>query len=843
MKRAAPLLFLFALATVFCWRSVFLSQCPYFGDVVDQFMPWKFFSRMELLEGRIPLWTPYHFGGSPFLANMQSAVFYPVDLLLLPFSIPRAFAFSLWIHTALAGFFAYALARDFRVSRTGSVISGAVYMLNGFAMIHIFAGNLLTVYGAVWIPLMILLGKRVGETAVGENRTSGSLLRTMLWGGPVVALQILAGHPQMAFYSFLFAFLFALLTAAFLRPAKRGPAKRLVIGITLVVVCLGFGALLSSIQVLPTLEYALHSSRHGGLDFDQATEFTLAPQRLLELFVPEFFGTRYHAGSGIVNTFWDPNWKTWSSTSIGTVAFILALCGFFTKDENPRIARFRWILLGFALCALGLALGPYSPLFRVLFQVPGFKDFRAPSKYTPYLVVCLSVLAGAGLDRVLHQVRKSQRGPTLNNYFLLVFLVIVAALLGALAIGHWSTTVTGDLALGDIIAGLDWRAVLFAGLLTALAAFTLTILPPIRKRTRIRMLAKILWYPTTTAVLLSVGLLVAQSYALRVGLPRQASLTAARACEMAVALTAAAWVVLFLWRKDYLSTSIARFLLVALVCGELLFLGYKYIPQKDIETLPQQFRTGTQLHGKTPGRVIVTPSAHPMGKPEQSVLFAEENICGYDPMQVGDFYRYIAAAEDWPEDIFRDSIIITNYTSPAYDLLDVRNVLRAGGSISKPKRIAVNRSGTYPHAFWLPREQVIHSPTGLSLSCTQALAEKHRAVYWRLRPTNLYVKADCPGEGYVFLSEVFFPGWEAFDDKGEQVPIRKVNGLFRLLPVRKGTHVISLNYRPISFRIGYLLTIFVALVWLGVLAYYFLVVRLLETSSARRRSSGGSSTG
>ncbi|MCE7909881.1 MAG: hypothetical protein DYH02_16190, partial [Candidatus Omnitrophica bacterium COP1] len=44
------------------------------GDVPDQFLPWREFASSEFHQGAIPLWNRYAWCGTPFLANMQSAV-------------------------------------------------------------------------------------------------------------------------------------------------------------------------------------------------------------------------------------------------------------------------------------------------------------------------------------------------------------------------------------------------------------------------------------------------------------------------------------------------------------------------------------------------------------------------------------------------------------------------------------------------------------------------------------------------------------------------------------------------------------------------------------------------
>src|SRR5258705_4963483 len=50
-------------------------------DQAVQFVPWTIYAVERLKKREIPLWNPYSQIGAPFLANGQSAIFYPTMLL------------------------------------------------------------------------------------------------------------------------------------------------------------------------------------------------------------------------------------------------------------------------------------------------------------------------------------------------------------------------------------------------------------------------------------------------------------------------------------------------------------------------------------------------------------------------------------------------------------------------------------------------------------------------------------------------------------------------------------------------------------------------------------------
>lgn len=778
MKRSGAPLFIVLLATVFFWRVFLLGECPFFGDAVDQFLPWKMFAREELLHGRLPLWNPYHFAGAPFLADMQSAVLYPVDLLLLPFPPERAFGLSLWLHTILAGAAAYLLARGFRVSRAVALLAGIAYMLNGFFMIHIFAGNLLTAYAAAWIPLMLLLGKCVGE-GVRSPDPARQLLRTLLWGGPVAALQILCGHPQMTFYSFFFATVLAVFSAGFRR---KGPWQRLraplgALGGILAILLLGLA--LAGPQVVPTLEYAFHSSRSAPLSFDEATQFTFSPDRMIEFLIPEFFGTRFRDPAGQVqDTYWSPlwralvfegkwvpNWKNWSSVYFGSFAFLLALYGLFHRREDPAPeGDSRWPLRTLALLALFLSFGPHTPVFRLFFFIPGFHHFRAPSKFTPYMIAALCVFAGMGLDRVRDRLGRREVGRMPGRGIgVAIGIVAVLALIGFVLRSATPPLKTG-VTIGEWVARVSSRALLFLG---------------------------------------SGG------------------------------------IVLLGFRKRVITPAIGLTAVLVLHSAELFWMGTKYptLGRADWSRIRAIRDSAAQMGAfREPyGRVMVDAS---LGPPEAWSLVGIEAISGYDPLQVGDYVAYVAEAEGWERTRFRDSVVPTRIGAPEYDLLNVAYAF-SGEPIRPDPGSGIRVLGSapglwilgrdpFPRAFWVPRDKVIPAPPYRLLNPDKSAARSHQAEFRRISPGDIEVRVTAPEDGYLFLSEVYYPGWQAVGTSvagdgsvgTSRLEIRKVDDLFRLVPVSAGRRTIRLRYRPASLTIGIVAAGGALAVWVMVLWRY-----------------------
>jgi uncharacterized membrane protein YfhO len=66
--------------------------------------------------------------------------------------------------------------------------------------------------------------------------------------------------------------------------------------------------------------------------------------------------------------------------------------------------------------------------------------------------------------------------------------------------------------------------------------------------------------------------------------------------------------------------------------------------------------------------------------------------------------------------------------------------------------------------------------------------------------------------GWLVLADTWYPGWQAAVD-GERVPLYRADYLFRAVEVPPGEHQVSFTYRPLSVRLGVLISI---LAWLAV---------------------------
>src|SRR5690606_16367597 len=132
------------------------------GDFTHHFFPFSVYQHQQLAAGKLAVWNPFAYGGHPFLADVQAAIFYPISNLILFLTLPVTdeAARLYWLHveavlhTTLAGWFAYLWLRDLTTSRWGGVIGGLCFALSGY--ITGYAPLQLAVLRtAVWLPLVL----------------------------------------------------------------------------------------------------------------------------------------------------------------------------------------------------------------------------------------------------------------------------------------------------------------------------------------------------------------------------------------------------------------------------------------------------------------------------------------------------------------------------------------------------------------------------------------------------------------------------------------------------------------------------------------------------------------
>jgi uncharacterized membrane protein YfhO len=72
----------------------------------------------------------------------------------------------------------------------------------------------------------------------------------------------------------------------------------------------------------------------------------------------------------------------------------------------------------------------------------------------------------------------------------------------------------------------------------------------------------------------------------------------------------------------------------------------------------------------------------------------------------------------------------------------------------------------------------------------------------------------CNQPAYLVMSEIWYPGWSAFVD-GEEKEVICGDYLFRVVPVDKGNHEVTLYFVSRPFRVGCVISLLTLVISLG----------------------------
>ncbi len=309
-----------------------------FRDHLDYFQPLRWFTTEQLRAGSLPLWNPYNASGEPWLANPQTAVFYPPAWLFLVLPFPTAYVAFLFFHALLLGAGTY-LWFVRRASVAASLLGAVALMLSGPVLSLLDVQNNFTTFA--WLPWVLLVAG----------------CRLPVAGAVVLAMSFLAGEPFLA------------AIAAVCYVVVNRDVRTIVLA--------GLGALgLTAVQLFPFLEMLGGSNRVAGFDPNDVLRASMPLRDWLLVAIPPRL-SRFQSGQHFI-------FVLYASAFVAALAVIGA------------IVRWRrsWLPLGAIALVAAIASGP-----RWLAQLP-VTIFRYPSRVVPFAAFAVVMLAVAGWDAV-----------------------------------------------------------------------------------------------------------------------------------------------------------------------------------------------------------------------------------------------------------------------------------------------------------------------------------------------------------------------------------------------------------------------------------------------------------
>jgi hypothetical protein len=398
-------------------------------DTWRQFYPWRMFGFGELAHFHVALWNPYIFSGAPFLVGFQAALLYPLNWIFLFLPLPMAINVGIALHLFLAGVFMYLWAAYRRLHWAACLSAGLIYMFGGPEFGRVVAGHITHIDTLAWAPLVFL--------AI-DDLTMTRSLRGALLGSAAFAMQIFAGHAQYAFYTAVAA------TIYFALNLRAAPNRwRAIAGYFLT---FSGGGLLAAAQLFTGLGATFEAVRsHTTYTF--ASTFSFPPENLLTLIFPGIFGGSMPAPRGLFTTLMRqfvgdsgppplPYWGRWfwweASAYVGVVGLVLAAIALATPRRGRRFA----FTMAVIICILGM--GKYTPVFHIVYRLPGFSSFRGMAKFMFLFVMFIAMLAAIGLDRLLARGAKTIRPAVVVGIASIVVLG-AALLFNSEALAGWNS--------------------------------------------------------------------------------------------------------------------------------------------------------------------------------------------------------------------------------------------------------------------------------------------------------------------------------------------------------------------------------------------------------------------
>jgi len=362
---------------------IFSDRMLYGSDTINAGIFFRhFYVEYVKLQGAVPVWNPYIFGGMPFIDAFHGDIFYPLSVLKFVGNFYRMLGLNLVIHIFLAGIFMFFAARQFRLSKIAASVSASGYMFSGFLVSLVAPGHDGKIFVTTLFPLVILFLDRAFERKPILNFT---LL------GLVIGVIILSPHPQLSYYMLWVVAFYGVFKLINIFIQTKSVGKLIKPG-ALLAAAVVVGLFISAVQFYPgyvyTKKYSPRADTKRG--YDWAISWSMNEEEAVSQIVPEFSGTN----SGEGNYYWGKNAFKDNSEYAGVISLFLAVIGVFFYRKKEAI-----FFGGLALFAFVYALGGTTPVFKIFYyMIPNVKSLRAPSTIMFVFLFSVSLLAGMGVQ-------------------------------------------------------------------------------------------------------------------------------------------------------------------------------------------------------------------------------------------------------------------------------------------------------------------------------------------------------------------------------------------------------------------------------------------------------------
>lgn len=774
---------LLVVLTALAMRPLLVGGTTIGMDTATQFYPWYSFLGESLRSGQLPGWNPNGLSGAPFAGDPLSGWTYlPAMLFFALLPLPAAAKTFVFFHMLLAGASMYTLGRALRLGAGGALVAAVAYEFSGlmyFRNVCCFAYSSVT----AWLPLAIL----GAELAIRSPRP----LQRILWSGVAgLALsQILASWlGQGSYYALLAIGGYVAYRALLFPPDNVRGARARLLALALTggaVLIFGFG--LAAAGLLPRLEFNTLSS------------------------ISEVYAAEDEVRGGWTISDWKELYQQHTIFYSGAAVLALAL-------SSPLISRTAHAVPYFAalaLAALTLSGEGITPLHSLLYLLPEFENIHTHSPQRAMLLFfpAAALLAGAAVTGLARRTRETPwlaALPALAGLFLVTRSTLVPPVGPPEQTGFWEAPTAFLRDNGILIPPGPLITLTLAASLAAACG----LLP--HRRTWLRGLAALALALVVFVELFAVGSATMEEHSSYDG------------------------------QGELAKVDLSRY----------------YAPSGAMEFLRSREDTfryfGYDGKQRPFFKRFTEPDTNALGVNARSTLRGgPQSVQGYNAVHLERYDEYLEALNSEPQPYHRAFVLEGGLGSPLLDLLNARYItVPADTGPDAPEGLReIKRE--YPTVYEgdavdvlenpdaLPRAWIVHSARQMEPLIaldrldsgavdpreTALLEEKppplgrpddpaaDEARVTSYEPNRIEIDASTGARGLLVLSEVYYPGWNAYVD-GEKVELRRADYLLRAIPVPAGEHTVELRYEPWTLRAGTALSLLTAaaLVALVVLA-------------------------
>jgi O-antigen/teichoic acid export membrane protein len=820
------------------WRSFAAEQGvaqpenSLLSDLILENYVWKRFILDSLrqpgdLTDKLPLWNPYLFAGVPFLATGQHSALYPFSALFYVLPLAHAYGWFSALQLFLAGLFTYVFGRVINLNRLGALIAGITFMLSGFMVVSVVFTMIIA--AAAWLPLLLTAIELIVRAE--KNGFHRRTLLSVALGSLALGCQILAGHPEITYYTLLGMAAYALwrLVGTAFRPTKLPHLLRIAGWLLLMV---GLGLALGAAQFVPLYEVGRLNFRQGSATYEQIVGWAFRPRQMATFFVPNFYGSPAHhgyfdvfarrwvpvtvnaLGERISQISWQRNLLTKNyveaGSYLGILPYFLALIALIGRRSGRHgqevhfygvTRRYVWFFVLLAFVSINFVFG--TPLYALLYRLPFIGQLHSSFRWIFPFSLSLAVLAGMG---AMYLSGQGRRATSAQSPF------------------------TGENTQRIVGWPVFWGGVAGVVALLLVLIFRHPVLRLADAYVRDHELAALAFRDGQMMV----------SYQWRNAL----IFFLALAASGAVLRVSRCPIYLPRWVGG---AGVWKALALAVLIVDLLLFGMGFNPAVEPQLL--EFRPPSVDFLQKDSSLYRITSYNVPGEDtfnaNAGMFYGLHDVRGYDsiiPKQYADYMRLISSQNQLEYN--RIAPLWTDepqaLDSPLLDLLGVKYVLTTQ-AIDNPRytlaydgEIRIYRNeGVMPRAFSLPigcavvvddvleglqtydpRRYVVLEAGG---EMTQvgggdpSACDPQPAAVRYTSNSETFVNVELDAPGWLVLADSYFPGWKAFvrpageetEENELELTIHRADGNFRTVQLEAGEHTVRFKYTPDSVKVGF----------------------------------------